>query len=807
MLSVYNCIVNEHDFRLVLLAAAVCTLASFSAVNLLRHARRALHKRFWIGVAALACGFGIWATHFIAMLAFSPGLPHGYNIVLTSLSLIIAIAMTGLGTYFAIVNERANADLAGGATIGAGIAAMHFTGMAAFEVEGHMAWDSALVVTAVLAGILFAACAVRVALIKGSMANRLLATALLTLAICAHHFIAMGAASITPDSTIVVPAGTIASGPLALAIAMGSVVILSTSLTGIGIDIRGRRRAREMERMRKLVNAAVEGLVICDGETIVTANDSFAELIGMSSRSLVGLPLGTFLTDAVLGSKLRGDQNESFEAELIAASGVSISVELIARAVDFGETQHRAIAVRDLRSRKEAEAHISYLAHHDALTGLPNRRSFNTRLDQQVAAADINNGNYVALFCLDLDRFKEANDLFGHAAGDEILQSVARTISQLLGQNEMLARLGGDEFAIIVPGIVTPSAASRLAEQILDALHSENRNSRAGWMVSTSIGIAIFPIDGNDRETLLNHADQALYRAKAEGRNTFRFFEASMGVEAKSRRLIEQELRQALMRNELKMVYQPQMQIDTGEVTGFEALMRWHNARLGEFPPTSFIPIAEESGIILQLGEWALFVACQEAASWEKPLSVAVNVSAIQLYSHDFPQKVHSVLLRTGLAPYRLELEITETSLIKDTNRALAALRHLKSLGVRIAMDDFGTGYSSLSNVRAFPFDMIKIDRSFIKSVDKNAQGAAIVKAVLGLGRGLGLPVLAEGIETPDELEFLAGESCAAGQGFYLGQPGPIENFKHLISSTASFAGGMQSVDVIPETVRRQIPS
>jgi diguanylate cyclase (GGDEF)-like protein/PAS domain S-box-containing protein len=807
MLSVYNCIVNEHDFRLVLLAAAVCTLASFSAVNLLRHARRALHKRFWIGVAALACGFGIWATHFIAMLAFSPGLPHGYNIVLTSLSLIIAIAMTGLGTYFAIVNERANADLAGGATIGAGIAAMHFTGMAAFEVEGHMAWDPALVVTAVLAGILFAACAVRVALIKGSMANRLSATALLALAICAHHFIAMGAASITPDSTIVVPAGTIASGPLALAIAMGSVVILSTSLTGIGIDIRGRRRAREMERMRKLVNAAVEGLVICDGETIVTANDSFAELIGMSSRSLVGLPLGTFLTDAVLGSKLRGDQNESFEAELIAASGVSISVELIARAVDFGETQHRAIAVRDLRSRKEAEAHISYLAHHDALTGLPNRRSFNTRLDQQVAAADINNGNYVALFCLDLDRFKEANDLFGHAAGDEILQSVARTISQLLGQNEMLARLGGDEFAIIVPGIVTPSAASRLADQILDALHSDNQNSRAGWMVSTSIGIAIFPIDGNDRETLLNHADQALYRAKAEGRNTFRFFEASMGVEAKSRRLIEQELRQALMRNELKMVYQPQMQIDTGDVTGFEALMRWHNARLGEIPPTSFIPIAEESGIILQLGEWALFVACQEAASWEKPLSVAVNVSAVQLYSHDFPQKVHSVLLRTGLAPHRLELEITETSLIKDTNRALAALRHLKSLGVRIAMDDFGTGYSSLSNVRAFPFDMIKIDRSFIKSVDKNAQGAAIVKAVLGLGRGLGLPVLAEGIETPDELEFLAGESCTAGQGFYLGQPGPIENFKHLISSTASFAGGMQSVDVIPETVRRQIPS
>ncbi len=807
MLTVYDCIVNEHDLRLVLLAAAVCAFASFSAVNLLRHARRARHKQFWIGVAAVACGFGIWATHFIAMLAFSPGLPLGYNVILTTLSLLVAIAMTGLGTNLAITSEHPNADLAGGAIIGAGIAAMHFTGMAAFEVEGRMGRDPVHVIAAILTGILLSALAVRVALARGGATNRIAASALLTLAICAHHFIAMSAASVTPDPSIVVSAGTIASNPLAVAVAFGTVIILVTSLTGIGIDVRGRRRTRELERMRKLVNAAVEGLVICDGETIVTANDSFATLVGTSSRSLVGMPIGTFLTDIVIRSKLLGDQNESMEAELLSVSGASISVELIARVVDFGETQHRAIAVRDLRSRKEAEAHISYLAHHDALTGLPNRRSFNTRLDQQIAATDINGENYVALLCLDLDRFKEANDLFGHAAGDEILQSVAKIISQLLGQNDMLARLGGDEFAIIVPGVVTPTAASRLADQILDALHSENQNSQAGWMVSTSIGIAIFPVDGGDRETLLNHADQALYRAKAEGRNTFRFFEATMGVEAKERRLIEQELRQALMRDEMRMVYQPQMQIDTGEITGFEALMRWHNPRLGDIPPTSFIPIAEESGVILQLGEWALFVSCEEAASWEKPLTVAVNVSAVQLYSHDFPQKVHSVLLRTGLSPHRLELEITETSLIKDTNRALAALRHLKSLGVRIAMDDFGTGYSSLSNVRAFPFDMIKIDRSFIKSVDKNEQGAAIVKAVLGLGRGLGLPVLAEGIETPDELEFLAGELCTAGQGFYLGHPGPIENFRHLINGHVQTEGKTETVVVMPETVRRQIPS
>ncbi|MBN9135836.1 MAG: EAL domain-containing protein, partial [Phyllobacterium sp.] len=391
--------------------------------------------------------------------------------------------------------------------------------------------------------------------------------------------------------------------------------------------------------------------------------------------------------------------------------------------------------------------------------------------------------------CLDLDRFKEVNDLFGHAAGDDILQRVSGAITRLLGKDDMLARLGGDEFAVLVPGLVTPTAACRLADRILEALQSENSNSPIGFLISTSIGIAIFPVDATDRETLLNQADTALYQAKAEGRNTYRFFEAKMGAQARERRLIEHDLRNALQRNELRLVYQPQIRMDTGAITGFEALMRWHNPRQGDISPTVFIPIAEESGIILQLGEWALREACREAASWDKPLSVAVNVSAVQLYSHDFTQRVHSALLQTGLPAHRLELEITETALIKDTNRALTTLRQLKTLGVRIAMDDFGTGYSSLSNVRAFPFDMIKIDRSFIKSVDKNEQAAAIVKAVLGLGRGLGMPVLAEGIETPDELEFLMGESCSAGQGFYLGMPGPMEGFRHLVSD------GTQPVD------------
>ncbi len=782
MLTVYNCIVNEHDVRLVFLAAAICIFSCLTAVDLLRHARYSAHRTIWLCVSAASCGFGIWATHFIAMMAFSPGLPNGYDGLLTVLSLFIAILVTGFGSFIALTAKWKNADLAGGAIIGTGIAAMHFTGMSAFEVEGRIVWDPIFVAAAFGVGIILGAFAIRLALSQAEDKTRHAAAGLLTLAICGHHFIAMSAVSITPDSSIFVPENAIPANFVAVTVALVSTLILVGSSIALTIDVRNRRYRLELRRMHKLVNAAVEGLVICDGEIIVTANESFCALTDTDDSRLAGSSIAAFLPDARLRSKLLSDQNELIEADLMTENGGIIPVELIAHTIDFNGKWHRAVAVRDLRSRKEAEAHINYLAHHDALTGLPNRRNFNARLDQLIAASMGGDETYLALFCLDLDRFKEVNDLFGHAAGDNILQRVSSAITKLLGKDEMLARLGGDEFAVIVPGLVTPTAASRLADKILEALQSENLNSPIGFLISTSIGIAIFPVDAGDRETLLNQADTALYQAKAEGRNTYRFFEAKMGAEARERRMIEHDLRNALPRNELRLVYQPQMRMDTGAVTGFEALMRWHNPRQGNIPPTIFIPIAEESGVILQLGEWALREACREAASWDKPLSVAVNVSAVQLYSHDFPQRVHHALLHTGLQPHRLELEITETALIKDTNRALTTLRQLKALGVRIAMDDFGTGYSSLSNVRAFPFDMIKIDRSFIKSVDKNEQAAAIVKAVLGLGRGLGMPVLAEGIETPDELEFLMGESCSAGQGFYLGMPSPMDDFRHLTS-------------------------
>jgi len=379
--------------------------------------------------------------------------------------------------------------------------------------------------------------------------------------------------------------------------------------------------------------------------------------------------------------------------------------------------------------------------------------------------------------CIDLDRFKEVNDVFGHPVGDALLREVARRLRRA-ADGAFLARLGGDEYTLIVEG--EPSTVATTAERLLASMADDFDIDGHRLRIGTSIGVAIYPSDGTDDTTLLGNADAALYRAKADGRGTIRFFHAAMDQRLREQRALQHELRSALDNGELVLHYQPQASI-AGEVTGFEALIRWHHPTRGLVPPGIFIPLAEESGAIVEIGRWTLREACREAASWPKPVQVAINLSPVQFRHGDLPGLVHSVLLETALPPHRLELEITEGVLIGDYSRAIAILRRLKSLGVRIAMDDFGTGYSSLSYLHAFPFDKIKIDRAFISNLDRNVQAAAIIRAVIGLARGLNLPVVAEGVESEDQLAFLSRESCDEVQGYLIGRPGPIENYAALI--------------------------
>lgn len=795
MLTVYDCIVLEHDLRLVVLAAIICMVASFAAVNLLHHVRRSRGgmRKVWLCVAGTATGFGIWATHFIAMLAYSPGIQSGYNIALTLVSLVAAIVLTILSFMVASTPSVKFGRWIGGALVGGGIAVMHYTGMAAFEVPGRIVWHPPLVAASIALGAAFGMVALPVGLRSRAYKSVVAGAMLLTLAICSHHFTAMAAAALVLDPTITVSPNAIPTYWLAILVTLACLTIFMLTAAGFALDMRERNHAkRETERLNNLANAAFEGLLVCDGDEIATVNASLATLIGRNSETLAGCSLGQILPDKAALRWLEERPCEALETLLQPCDGgAPIAVEVISRPVVYKQKPQKVVAVRDLRDRKKAEQDIYYLAHHDTLTGLANRNSFNQNLGHLVKAHSQGgqyHGLHLAVLCLDLDRFKEVNDLFGHGAGDDLLQLVADCATKTLRPGQLMARLGGDEFAIIAPGLSDPKQASRIAEDLFRAFQDENlRSPVSRALISTSIGIAVFPGDAADSASLMSCADTALYRAKAEGRGTYRFFEEAMGEQVRARREIEYQLRFAIERGELSVVYQPLALTDSREVVGFEALVRWRNNGR-DIPPAVFIPIAEECGLIRRIGEWVLREACREAQSWPQPLGVSVNVSAVQLHSPGFVRTTQEILEETGLSPSRLELEITETALIRDPARAQVTLLQLKELGIQIAMDDFGTGYSSLSNLRKFPFDKIKIDKSFVHAVNADPQAATIVRAVLGLGRGLALPVLAEGVETEEELAFLRTESCQQAQGYLFGRPQPIAAFRHLLNA----AGGPQ---------------
>lgn len=446
-----------------------------------------------------------------------------------------------------------------------------------------------------------------------------------------------------------------------------------------------------------------------------------------------------------------------------------------------GTPQYVVGVIEDVTEQLASQARISHLAHHDALTDLPNRSAFNAELDERLELAQEALTSF-AVLSLDLDRFKEVNDVFGHPVGDMLMRAAADRLAAE-ADGAFVARIGGDEFMILMPDNARREDMLTLAERLVEVIGKELEIDDYLSQVGVSVGIAVYPDDGVDAATLLANADSALYRAKREGRARVRFFESETDQELRDRRLLQHDLRQALEQNQFLVHFQPQARMD-GEVIGFEALLRWNHPTRGFVPPDRFIPLAEENGLIVQIGEWVLREACHEAASWPRPLQVAVNLSPVQVQAGDLERSIHQILLETGLAPTRLEVEITEGVLIGDFTRALNLLRRLKALGIRIAMDDFGTGYSSLSYLQSFPFDKIKIDRSFISNLEATPQSAEIVRAVLSLAHALNIPVIAEGVETEAQRAFLAREACEEMQGYLVGRPDLIERYLDLVGVT-----------------------
>ena len=780
MLRVYTCIVQEHDFRLVIVAGIICLLAAFTAFSTLERARAGgRHSIAWLALTAFVSGTGIWSTHFVAMLAYQPQLPIGYDLGLTLLSVAVAIMVTGAGWLLALRGGSWMPWL-GGAVAGSGIGTMHYVGMSAVKLAGWIVWNETYVVVSILIGIALGAAAMAEQNRRPSLFPWR-AALLFTLAICGLHFTAMAAASVYPDPNMAVPAEAIDSATLTVAVVAMAAIILSISFTMVLFDRRLARQAlEETHRIRAFADAAIEGLVVADGGRVVDANRSFLRLSGFASADELPDSLDRLFPGFDPARLSASRDARATECRLVGAAGIERDVELLLRPLNWQGAERRVLAVRDISERKEAAARIAHLAYHDTLTGLPNRSVFTEHLGRHVeraAAAD----EAVAVLCIDLDGFKAINDLHGHPAGDELLAAVAHRLRTVVRSNELVARLGGDEFAIVQQGGTQPTHAGLLAERLIEALSEPFSIGGTEARITASVGVAIFPADASTPSDLIKNADMALYRAKSEGRGLARFYEAAMDEALRQRRQLEADLRIAIGTDQMVIHYQPLADLGSGRILGFEALLRWTHPQLGPVSPDVFIRLAEESGLILKLGEWVLRQACAEAARWDPPLKLAVNLSPLQFMHDDLVGLVERVLSETGLAPERLDLEITEGLLIKDATGALATLERLKGLGVQISMDDFGTGYSSLSYFRMFPFDKVKIDRSFVADMLANPQARAIIRSVIGLGRGLGVPVLAEGVETSEQLEALRDEGCDQVQGYLISRPNPIQYFDTVV--------------------------
>ncbi|WP_158671449.1 bifunctional diguanylate cyclase/phosphodiesterase [Bradyrhizobium guangdongense] len=790
MHQVLYCLTDEHDWRLVALGGAVCLLASAAAISLFQRARAAHGpgRLAWIALDAAVSGCGIWATHFIAMLAYGPGGAGAYNIPVTILSLMLAISVTFVGLSVAVSSSRPVWIVLGGAIVGTGVAVMHYTGMAALEMPARVNWVGSTVAVSVLFGIVFAAFALFIAARRDDLSHALTAITLLTIAIVAHHFTAMGAVLLTPDPTLAISGLSIPPASLSFLTASAAVAIIAIALVAALLD---RRAKGELGRQQIVLDSALEnmsqGLCMFDADgKIILFNERYAAMLRRTDILLTGRLLVDVLREEQAKGQWQGDAHEFFARLIADAREGRTTTDVVNR---FG----RSIRVvnqpmqgggwvatfEDITEWLEAQAKISHMARHDALTSLPNRVLFHEELEQGLRRTK--SGDQLAVLCLDLDHFKDINDSLGHPIGDALLKEVGRRLKATVGENDTVARLGGDEFAVVQIGRSEETAARALAGRLVEVISAPYEIDDHQIVIGVSIGISLSPQDGSNPDELLKNADLALYRAKADGRGTYRFFETGMDARAQARRLMEMDLRAALQRDEFHVYYQPIRDVASGRVVAFEALLRWNHPQRGLIAPISFIPLAEETGLIVQLGELVLRSACTDAATWPDDVDVAVNLSPVQFKSPHLIGSVTEALAASGLDARRLELEITESVLLQNSEATLTTLHELRAMGVRISLDDFGTGYSSLSYLRSFPFDKIKIDRSFVSELATREDSMAIIRAVTGLGRSLGIITTAEGVENDVQLELLRREGCTQAQGYLFSRPRPASDVAMML--------------------------
>ena len=761
MLRVVGCITRDHDLRLVVVACLVCVLAAVTSARLLAPRRDGdrRQRRVDTGAAIVAFGTGIWATHLISMLAFRPEVPASFDVPLCVLSLILSIGATALA--FTIRPREPGHRawiIASGLVLAAGIGAMHFVGMASVRVPGVIHYDLNLVAAALFLG---AFCTIAATWLLAHRAPSW-ASVLLVLAVVSVHFIAMASVRLELVGGMEVKPLDIAKSGLVLMTAVACILMLTAIFTAGILDRHFETQAR---RLRTLADATFEGLIFERDGKIVDVNHAMCELAGRDAASLVGRSLH----DVIQGIELRqGARGNPLEYDVARPDGRAMTVEILWR--NGPHRGGRVVAVRDISRQKAAETQVERLARFDPLTGLPNREMFEQELHRSLAMSDRATTG-LALLYVDLDRFEIDTEALDLPAAEQILIQTARRLSGTVRETDIVARVGRDEFVIIQSLTEQPAGAAALADRVVAEMALPFSLDDRPVAVTASVGVAMYPTDGTRAQDLIKSAVLAVRQAKKDGHGQWRYFEPAMDLLLRSKRSLEHDLRTALKEGQFSVNYQPFADTATLEVVGYEALVRWDHPTRGRVSPADFIPLAEESGLIVPIGGWVLATACAEAASWELPLIISVNLSPAQFVQPGIINTVTDVLRETGLPACRLELEITEGLLMEDTHNALRTLTALKALGVKIAMDDFGTGYSSLSYLRKFPFDKLKIDRSFVSDLQDDPEAETIVQAIIAMSASLRLTVTAEGVETKQQLAMLRTLGCDLAQGYLLGRP------------------------------------
>lgn len=906
MLTIYLCTTRQHNPWLVLLAVVICLASAVTGMLLLQRGYRRSDRR-WQVMAGLATGFGLWCTHFVAMIGYRPGMEVAYRLMPTVGSLLLALVLVTAGFVVSAQARYRFAALPGAAIAACGIAGMHYLGIAAIDLPARITFDPGLLALSLIIGVVPLIAMLRVLRSGGSIVSACL---MLTCAATGLHFTGMAAIRLVPAASrapssllllpqtmtdvvggaaalvvaiciaalvhagridalnrvnerrfailakgisdyavyMLTPGGTVASWNVGAerlkgyteAEAVGSppetfytpedraaglpAKVLATAvetgmfrgegwrcrkdgsrfwaqimiepvhdeagrMIGFAKIIRDmthskadqdRLAAMQAQRDTALDNMA-QGLVLFDADQrLLLANQSLCDLWQVPPDTVrAGLSL-TELLDALLDGRAVDDRAfvmARLRHLLTPADGPKVATVVLDCHKDFvlslscrPLTDGGWVATfTDITERRRDEARIAHMALHDLLTGLPNRAGIGQWIDAKLASAAAE-GMQLATVLIDIDALRAINDRYGHHFGDSVLRQFAQRLAAACCEGNRVARAGGDEFIASLT-FVDPAELDDFLGRLRAGLALPVAEGDLVMPVSAAIGVALFPGHGTDRGTLFNNADLALRRAKAQHGDRLCIYDPAMDEDQRNRRQLAEDLRGAVERGEMRLLFQPQHNLASGALVGYEALVRWQHPTRGEVSPALFIPIAEDTGDICAIGEWVLRESARIAATWPRDLKVAVNLSPVQFEQQDLLQRIAAILFDTGLPAHRLELEITESAMIADRVRALHVLRLIRGLGISIAIDDFGTGHASLATLHVFTFDKIKIDQLFVRQSASNRPSAAIVRAVLALGRGLGIPVLAEGIETQDQLAFLIAEGCELGQGYLFGRP------------------------------------